>query len=171
MTEEIWKWIDGYEDKYEVSTFGNVKSHLTNRLVSTYNNLSGYKVVRLHNDGTMKRYLLHRLVAITFIPTVEGKPEVNHIDRDKLNNHISNLEWADDFIQNLNRDCVLNAKQYCVSCEKPNRPSSWRLRWKEEGKSRSKYFKSEGEARQWAVDNLNDRKLDKLNKPRERKSP
>jgi len=54
----------------------------------------GYIVISLTKDKIIKRYLVHRLVAIAFIPNPENKPQVNHKDMNRSNNHIENLEWA-----------------------------------------------------------------------------
>lgn len=102
MDKEIWKPIKGYEDKYEISNFGNVKSlYLINRQtkmkrekILKQHMTCGYLKVILRKENKMKNYLVHRLVAETFIPNPENKPQVNHINGYKLNNNVSNLEWV-----------------------------------------------------------------------------
>ncbi len=103
---EIWKDIVGYEEYYQISNYGNVKSK--DRIVKSKNNsfakkkgrnkkagvTNGYKVVLLSKENKEKGIGVHRLVAMHFIPNSENKHEVNHKDGDKLNNHYSNLEWA-----------------------------------------------------------------------------
>ena len=54
----------------------------------------GYKAICLCNDGKPKRYNVHRLVAETYIPNTDNLPAVNHIDEDKTNNNVTNLEWC-----------------------------------------------------------------------------
>lgn len=104
---EIWKPIRGYVGLYEVSNFGRVRS--VNRIIvrsdgkikrfrgmllkfSKIN--SGYLTVTLSKDGKEKQYLIHRLVAETFIPNPKHLSQVNHKDENKLNNRLSNLEWC-----------------------------------------------------------------------------
>lgn len=64
---------------------------------------NGYKWVWLTDKNGTTHYLISRLVALTFIPNPDNKPEVDHIDRDRGNNNISNLRWADDNDQSINR--------------------------------------------------------------------
>ena len=57
-------------------------------------NLNGYCIVRLSKNGKIKQYLIHRLVAQTFISNEENFDEINHKDENKKNNHIDDLEWC-----------------------------------------------------------------------------
>lgn len=96
--EELWKDIQGYEGKYQVSNLGNVKSLLKDRngkIMKPRANKRGYYQVYLYSDSkTRKMYLVHRLVAQTFIENPENLPLVNHKDENKSNNCVSNLEWC-----------------------------------------------------------------------------
>jgi hypothetical protein len=96
--EEIWKDIEGYEGKYQVSNLGNVRS-LDYRNTKMIGNLcpklrSNYLFVHLRNHGIGKCPMVHRLVAKAFIPNPNNYPEVNHKDEDKHNNRADNLEWC-----------------------------------------------------------------------------
>lgn len=92
---EIWKPIKGYEGFYEVSNKGNVRSIRKNTILSqTVGVKNGYCYVGFCKDGQNKKMLVHRLVAIAFIDNPEGKRTVNHIDGNKKNNAVENLEWA-----------------------------------------------------------------------------
>ena len=103
MIEEIWKDIEGYEGLYQVSSEGRIKSlsrltsngrKIADRILTPYKNRDGYLQLKLYKDGKYINHKIHRLVANAFIPNPENKPEVNHIDENKENNNVSNLEWV-----------------------------------------------------------------------------
>ena len=102
MKKEIWKPVKDYEESYEVSNYGNVRS--VDRMVKCLNgfekrkgkvlkqskNSSGYYVVNL----SRKSKLVHRLVAEAFIPNPNNLPIINHKDENPSNNNVDNLEWC-----------------------------------------------------------------------------
>lgn len=98
MGTEEWTAIKDFEGLYEVSTFGRIKSFKHNKSVGKILKPGfvgmGYVHVCLHKAGKCYGKLVHRIVAEAFIPNPDGKPEVNHIDGNKLNNHVENLEWV-----------------------------------------------------------------------------
>jgi hypothetical protein len=91
MEEELWKPIENFEN-YEISTSGRVKNTTTDRIMKL-NSKGGYLCISLINSSGKKIFKVHRLVALAFIPNPENKTDVNHIDKNKHNNNISNLEW------------------------------------------------------------------------------
>lgn len=107
--EDIWKDIEGYEGLYQVSNLGRVKSLerlVTQRPGVTYTRpeqiikhnsgakLKGYPNLNLCRNGRVVNALIHRLVAQAFIPNPDNKRCINHIDGDKNNFKISNIEWV-----------------------------------------------------------------------------
>ena len=102
---EKWKEIKGYESGYLISNYGNVKSLkrfdklnrvVLERILKTEKTKKGYLRVSLSNKNGVKKYLVHRLVALHFIENKdENKKQINHIDENKSNNCFSNLEWCD----------------------------------------------------------------------------
>lgn len=102
---ETWKDIEGYEGLYQVSNLGRLrtlqrynfskkKHEKTCKVLKLNEHRQGYKTTTLSKNGKRKTYLVHRLVAAAFIENEKSKPEVNHIDADKRNNCVSNLEWV-----------------------------------------------------------------------------
>ena len=94
MNKEIWKDIPNYENKYQVSSLGNVKNIKHGNLLSERLTDRGYNTAVLYLNSKPKTFKVHRLVALTFIENTENKLFVNHKDGNKLNNKIDNLEWV-----------------------------------------------------------------------------
>ena len=93
---EVWKPIEGF-DGYQISNLGNVKSYRTGveLIMRLSKDDDGYMVVTLAcGKGRRKNMKVHRLVAMAFIPNPEEKPHINHIDYNRSNNHVENLEWV-----------------------------------------------------------------------------
>lgn len=106
---EVWKDVVGYEGYYKVSDKGRVRSlarvctnesdaksnrNIVHRLIPSFVTDRGYSEVSLSKGGHTRRAFLHRVVATAFIPNPENKCDVNHIDGNKQNNSVANLEWA-----------------------------------------------------------------------------
>lgn len=126
---EIWKDVVGYEGIYEVSNKGQVRTHKDKVSWSKrYKKWRHWKQrylkdktpngrdvrVTLWKDGKPNYYLVHRLVAYAFIPKIEGKNCINHIDGNPKNNNVENLEWCNHLENNrhaLNNDLIKTRKR------------------------------------------------------------
>lgn len=121
--QEIWKDIFSYDGLYQISNFGNVKSFHRHKDGKTLNPViatDGYRRIGLRKQNKSKYAAIHRLVASAFIPNPINLPEVNHIDGDKLNNNLLNLEWCDRYrnIQHAHSIGLINipkGKDNCMS--------------------------------------------------------
>lgn len=106
LVDEIWKDIQGYEGLYQASTKGRIRSldrvvrmgeknlRCTGRIFVGKINRFGYMSINISVNNSKKHYTIHRLVAQTFIPNPENKPQVNHINGIKTDNRVENLEWC-----------------------------------------------------------------------------
>lgn len=116
--QEIWKDVKGYEGLYQVSSLGGVKSKsrvignrkIAGRTLKPSDTSRGYLGVTLYKHGSKKTEVIHRLVANAFIPKVKNKLQINHIDGNKHNNKIDNLEWCNGS-ENLKHAFALGLKK------------------------------------------------------------
>ena len=127
--QEIWKDIKGYEGKYQVSNLGRVRSLYDQNQFKKNSRIkilklgerNGYSVINLQNKfkpKERKSYQVHRLVAEAFIPNPENKPIINHIDENKKNNIVTNLEWC------TQKENVLHSKYKMYKPKKSKLPTS-----------------------------------------------
>lgn len=86
--------IKDYEGKYYITPQGDVVNAKGKTLAYTVNKKTGYKTVALWKNNIGSSKTIHRLVALTYLTNPNNLPEVNHIDGNKLNNHVDNLEWV-----------------------------------------------------------------------------
>lgn len=103
---ETWRAVTGFEGLYEVSNLGRVKSlercvpnnggwqRRREKILRPHYSKTGHAMVMLCKDSKVYPSLVHRLVAIAFIPNPENKPVVDHIDTDATNNRVDNLRWV-----------------------------------------------------------------------------
>lgn len=109
MQQEIWKDIKGYESFYQVSNYGRVKSlkrkrkgrngfdvNVREKLLKHKINRYGYVTYSICKYSKIKQFTSHRLVAITFLENEYNLPQINHINGNKLDNNVNNLEWCDN---------------------------------------------------------------------------
>ena len=128
MSAEIWKDVVGYEGLYMVSNLGRIKSlertvntkrgakRYKSKILTQTTAITGYLQVRFHNSDGGKTFLVHRIVAKSFLPNPSHLSIVNHKNGIKSDNALSNLEWV-TYSQNLNHALQngLNAKTKILS--------------------------------------------------------
>lgn len=92
--KETWQPVVGFEETYEVSSYGRVRNRLNGYILKQFPNIKKYLYVNLQKDKKHFGRQVHRLVAMAFIPNPDNLPQINHKDENKQNNHIDNLEWC-----------------------------------------------------------------------------
>jgi hypothetical protein len=127
MTKEIWKDVVGYEGIYKVSNLGRVKrisnlkrcnlKYRDGYYLKPLDNGLGYLRIKLSNKGKSRRVMLHRIIAKAFIPNPENKPFINHINSDRKDNRIENLEWCTQS-ENV-KHCVKVGRWHALSKNRP----------------------------------------------------
>lgn len=90
---EIWKPIKDFEVYYEASTLGQIRNS-RGKIMKSYINNKGYHCIDFRVNNVRTKHLVHRVVLTTFVVNTANLPEVNHIDENKSNNTLSNLEWC-----------------------------------------------------------------------------
>ena len=131
---------------YLVYDDGRVYSKKRRIFLIPYIDRDGYHNVILCKDGKRKYFLVHRLVAIHYIPNPENKPQVDHIDRNPSNNHVSNLRWATPSENRQNTIVQKNNKSGIKNISYEKRDNCYRYVKVIRGNRHQKYFKTLEEA-------------------------
>lgn len=146
MDKEIWKDIAGYEGLYQINNYGDVKSlnygnTKKEKILKKRIDKKGYIHYALFKNKKITEKKAHRLVAQAFIPNPENKPQINHIDGNKQNNYIKNLEWC----TNSENQKHSYSKLKNISYFKYNNPRIKKVRCIEKNKT----FDSIEKAKKW----------------------
>ena len=145
---EIWKDIKGFDFTYLISNYGKIQKieNEKSTILKIYDNGIGYKMVSMKQNSKYKMQYIHRLVAECFLDNPNNLREVNHIDFDKANNNLSNIEWCDrqknmDHYYNNNtikrigiKRNILNFKHKKSLLIDELKNNKWRLRLRDNGK-------------------------------------
>ena len=89
----MWKDIKGYEGLYKINEYGDIMNS-NGEIKKPYISNKGYKIIDLYNNGNSKKYLVHRLVAMHFVPNLNNDSIVLHLDNVKTNTYYENLKWG-----------------------------------------------------------------------------
>lgn len=108
---EQWKPLNGFEDKYIISSLGKIKNIINGEVKNPRINQDGYFIYSLINGGKKLGIALHKLIAIHFIPNPNNHKHIHHIDQNKINNSISNLIWINESDHHIIENAVLCNKR------------------------------------------------------------
>ena len=108
-------WVDiPFDYDYKITMFGHVRNINTGNVIKHFTNRSGYKYCTLSKGGRKRNITMHRLIASTFIPNPHNKPFINHINCNKTDNRIENLEWCTP------KENAIHARQNGLTVDPPS---------------------------------------------------
>ena len=110
------KDVVGYEGLYAVTSCGKVWSYRNECFLEPKDNGKGYLFVNLCKNGKKKKYYVHRLVAMAYLPNPDNLPQVDHIDNDKTHNYVNNLQWI-THKDNVRKSCNKPILQFSLDGE------------------------------------------------------
>lgn len=140
---EIWKRIENFPD-YEISNLGRVKSYKQKkegRILPPIKTKKGYLQIQLYENKKYKRFYIHKLVALAFIPNPNQLEQINHKDENKENNKVDNLEWCDNWY-NIHYGTKIERTTKANECCKTTSKEVYSI----DEKGEKEYFLSIGEA-------------------------
>lgn len=127
---------------YRIYDDGRVYGKRKKTFLKPYKINTGYYVVDLYRDNKRKKFLIHRLVGIHYLEKVDGLDIIDHIDRDRTNNHVGNLRWSNKVLNAYNRGVQCNNKLGHKNIFFCNTHKVYIHRVKVDGKLKSKRFKN-----------------------------
>lgn len=154
MSEEIWKDVNDSNGQYKVSNTGRVmsfKRYKDGEIMKGYLRSDNYSEVNFVNHTKKPKILIHRLVAIHFVPNPNNYDIVDHIDRDRQNNNSNNLRWTNKQINSLNSSFSSRNTSGCKGITYMKKNDKWRVRWFEGQNEQGKYCKTKEEAIQHRI--------------------
>ena len=132
--------IIGYEGLYKIYEDGRVWSYKYNKFIKPFMNNTNYYRISLTKDKKRKLFLLHRLLALNFIPNPNNLPEVDHKDVNNQNNDLSNLQWI-TVKENRNKKGLYKNNTLGEKNISPHSTGGYNLKIERNGKNKNKYFK------------------------------
>lgn len=143
--------LKDFEGLYKINRNGDIWSCVYNKLLIPQSSKDGYlKIDLTMNGGKMKRSI-HRLLGIQYIPNPDNLPEIDHIDRNKSNNNLENLRWANHHTNSRNRDLVIN-RQGSICQDKRGDKIYWKASISVEGKVKQKTSVDREVVEEWLND-------------------
>ena len=156
------KDIENYENLYGITEDGKIWSYRSNKFLTPRKRKDGYWQIKLTVNNQSQTFLLHRLIAQTWIPNPENKPTVDHIDRNKDNNHVSNLRWATSSEQVLNENTdKVHSKKHMDKIIKMAREKNLKSIEKRDINDHTILYATYKSAEEAAIKNFNDAKKKK----------
>jgi len=149
---EIWKKVNCEFENYEISNFSEVRNTLTGKILKPNIDRYGYLYIALSAKGKTKKFKIHRLMALTFIPNPLNKKEVNHKDGNPKNNLIYNLEWITHFENQAHKVLSWNRSSKFLGVSYYKTTKKWKAQIQVNKKKIALgYYKTEEEAYQARV--------------------
>jgi hypothetical protein len=156
--DEEFKIIDDFD--YSISNLGRIRNDKKGTFLKGSKNTWGYLVVNLYKNGIPKVFKIHRLIGIYFIENVNNYETIDHINRDKLDNRVENLRWANSSQQQANRGKIKNTSSTFIGVSFHKPTNKWYSQIKKDNKNKNLgYFNTEIEASEFRQKYILDKNL------------